>query len=148
MSTKNKDPEKSVSITEAIGSKSVIRRAVLANFWPGFASVIGSQSRDPLSVILTAFRHGEFELLAQIKIPLSWVLHGEQEYKVTRPLLLTDELGYQTEFTRYFTRSGSNEKLTFLIFETRFWNQVEIAHGTTTLILRNHDEKGRKVATG
>lgn len=140
MSTKKKE-EAPVNITEAIGSKSLIRRAVLANFWPGFARAIGSQSGNPLPVILTAFRHGEFELLDQIKIPLSRVLHGEQEYKITRTLLLADELAYQTEFTRYFSRSGSTEKLTFMIFETRFWNQTEVARGITTLILRNHDEK-------
>lgn len=147
MSNKTKSEKKSdeapLRIAEAIGSKSLIRKAVLAHFWPGFASAIGSRSQSPLPVILTAFRHGEFELLDQIKIPLSWVLHGEQEYKVTRTLLLNDELAYQTEFTRYFTRSGSSEKLTFLIFETRFWNQVEVARGLTTMILRNFEEKPR-----
>lgn len=140
-SKKDKGEETPISITAMIGSKSLIRKATLAQFWPGFARAISSKSDTPLPVVLTAFRHGEFELLSQIKIPLSWVLHGEQEYQVKRPLFLKDELAYQTEFTRYFSRPGSTEKLNFLIFETRFWNEVEVARAITTLILRSQEGK-------
>ena len=85
------------------------------------------KGKDMLSnppTILTIFRAGEFELLDQIGIPRSRVLHGEQEYEFSGAFDLRAELlrGIEFESTikNYREKKSAKGNLHFVIFETTF----------------------------
>ncbi len=53
-----------------------------------------------------------------IEIDLSHVLHGEQEYTYTRPIVAGETIRCVTTIARVYEREGSLGKMTFVIAET------------------------------
>jgi hypothetical protein len=100
-----------------------------------FARVVGAPSRgEAPPTYMTIFRQGEFELMQKLGIPLSKVLHGEQEYSYESPIRSGDELAFRS------TVASANEKagMLFLIFETTTEAKGGRKIGTskTTVIVR------------
>lgn len=88
---------------------------------------------------LTRCRRGEFELFNQLGIPLSQVLHADQEYEFFTEINIGDKLSYQTEFTHFNHKSGSSAALYFLTFETRLNRNAEAqasALARTVIVVR------------
>ncbi len=102
-----------------------------------FIAAVGAKDRgEAPPTFMTVCRRGEFELLEQMGIPLSRVLHGEQEYLYEGRILSGDTLSYESWLAQAFEKKGSTP-LQFLVFETH----VSVAGkrvGTskTTIIVR------------
>lgn len=83
-----------------------------------FAAVVKSPSVGFPPTFLTYFRQGEFSLLPKLKIDLSQVLHGEQEYEYLGSLKSSDPVDLVTELKSDATKKGATGGLRFLVFET------------------------------
>jgi hypothetical protein len=84
-----------------------------------FSKAVCSQNLDQIPpTFLTRLREAEFALIAQFGVPLSTVLHGEQEYTYLRPLRLDQELSFTTKFSGFAQKKSSSFSLNFLTFES------------------------------
>ena len=103
-----------------------------------FAAAIGA---DPAGGVpptyLTVFRKGEFEILQGLKIPLSRVLHGEQEYSYESALRVGDRVRYETLLIQAVEKRGASSLLQVLVLETRFRvGERPAAAARTTLLMK------------
>lgn len=122
---------------------SVYRYSVTETALREFCEAVGARYRGEASpTFMTVFRIGEFELLREkMGIPLSAVLHADQEYRYETAILPGDEIDYQTALTRAFEKTGSSGSMRFFVFDTevRFRRGEEagvIGYCKTTLIVR------------
>jgi len=106
-----------------------------------FAKSVGAASGTVPPTLLTICRKGEFDLFQELKIPLSRVLHGEQEYSYETEIQPTDTLVYETTLAQAMEKQGSKTSMQIVILETRV--QVEragklapAALSKTTIVLR------------
>ena len=84
-----------------------------------FVSAIGGVARaEVIPTFLTVCRKGEFELLQKLGIPLSQVLHGEQEYILDSPIEAGKDLVYETKLAQVHEKKSAHGLLQFMIFET------------------------------
>jgi hypothetical protein len=107
-----------------------------------FCESVGSPYRGeaPLT-FLTVFRDGEFNLLAEIGMNLSQVLHGDQEFTYSAPIHAGDELEFDAALTKALEKKGATGVMRFLVFETdvrRKSGREAVSVGTmkTTVIVR------------
>lgn len=83
-----------------------------------FAQAVGAKSRQyGLPTFLTVCRKGEFELLQKLNIPLSRVLHGEQEYVFENQIQPGSNLIYETTLATVLEKKGTTP-MQFMVFET------------------------------
>lgn len=92
-------------------------------------SVSVSPSQDAPPTFMTVFRRGEFELLEKMGIPLSKVLHGEQEYTYENPIRAGDTIEFESQLSSVFEKKGGSGTMHFLVFDT----QVRIQRQGKTL---------------
>ncbi|MGE0615625.1 MAG: MaoC family dehydratase N-terminal domain-containing protein [Bacteriovoracia bacterium] len=108
-----------------------------------FAKLLGSRRTGYVPpTFLTRGREGEFELLNQLGIALSSVLHGEQTYEIFTPPTIGGEIRYQTRLKSRFEKRGSQSVMIFLVFETEFSADsgagvTKVATSLTTMIVRS-----------
>ena len=104
-----------------------------------FCEAVGSRA-TPVGApptFLTVCRQGEFELLTQMGIALSQVLHGEQEYVTPEAVLPGDCLSYSTRLGQAIEKKIG----TFLVFETEVKTQrsekmIIVGTARTTIVVR------------
>ena len=105
-------------------------------------SVGDSGVQDIPPTFLTAYRECEFTLLRKVGIPLSKVLHAEQEYSFSKPLQVGEKIAYLTRVANVLEKRGSNSLLIFLVIETDFYsgekidNAFKLAFSKTTIVVR------------
>jgi hypothetical protein len=104
-----------------------------------FEKAVGAQESQTGAppTFLTVCRQGEFDLLTQMEISLSQVLHGEQEYVSLEALLPGDRLSYTTRLGQATVKKIG----AFLIFETavtalRASAIIEVGTARTTIMVR------------
>ena len=90
---------------------------------------------------LTRFRAGEFALFQELEIPLSRLLHAEQEYFYESPLIVGDTIEYETTFANVLSKSGNTGTMFFATFESRFrvvrsGKETPIGASRTTIVVR------------
>ena len=96
----------------------------------------GVSSEVP-GTFLTLFRQGEFELFQRLGVPLSKILHAEQEYIYLVPLQAEMEFEYETTLAQVLEKRGASGAMSFLTLETEFRSGVQkIATGRTTVVVR------------
>ena len=103
-----------------------------------------SGTMDALPTFLTVLRQGEFDLLQKFGIPLSTILHGEQEYEYLEPISPGDLLKYTTAIQQVHEKRGSSKSsvggdlLQFLVLETEVHGSGgrKVALTRSTLIIR------------
>lgn len=101
-----------------------------------FAQAVGAREREEAPpTFITVGRKGEFELLQRFGIPLSRVLHGEQEYQYLKPIRPGDSVEYVTRLANVLEKRGSNAFMQFLIFETEFTVRGEVVSRAKTNII-------------
>lgn len=111
MDVKSRVGEKSKSFTEEISRESIHR----------FSESIGAPLTDEAPpTFLTIFRKSEFALFDHLDIPLSQVLHAEQEYTYERPLRAGDRVSFETVLTKALVKTGNSGTLSFMTFKTEF----------------------------
>ncbi len=85
----------------------------------------------------TRFRHGEFEILSKLGIPISKLLHGEQTYEILKSATPADTIEFETVLSDVVEKSGASGKLTFLVFETEFkLAATAVAKARSTMVVR------------
>ena len=57
----------------------------------------------------------DYGTIEQLKLPKKGLIHGEQKYHYTRPLLIGEELYCWTEIKDYYEKAGSNGLMGFLV---------------------------------
>ncbi len=84
-----------------------------------FASSVGAPvEKEAAPTFVTVCRRGEFDLFQKMGVPLSRVLHGEQEYEYLAPIRAGDDLEYETTLAKAFEKRGASGGMLFLVFET------------------------------
>ena len=91
-----------------------------------FIQAVGGRESDIAPpTFLTIFRKGEFALLNDLGIPLSSILHGEQEFFNLKPIMAGDRLRYSTRLAEMVDK----KRMRLLTFET----QAEALRGKETV---------------
>lgn len=86
-------------------------------------------------MFLTIFRQAEFELLQKLALPLSRILHGEQEYEFHDDLKSGDVAVFTTRLTNVMEKQGAHP-MRILTFETVVTAGRPIARAKTVFIHR------------
>ena len=92
---------------------------------------------------LTVFRQLEFALFDRMGVPLSKVLHAEQEYSYNRPIEVGMKVRYQTRVANILEKRGSVGMLAFMVLETSFEDaegpqgQTPLAFSKTTIVVKD-----------
>jgi hypothetical protein len=107
-------------ISDRLGAKAgPHREAVPAARIAAFYRAIGVSPRaEAPPSFMTICRKGEFELFDQLVIPLSRVLHAEQEYTFEEPIRGGDEIVYSSELVQALEKRGSRGQMLFMTVET------------------------------
>ena len=117
--------------TEYVGAQSErVRNIVEAGAVRRFAEAIGDP--NPLytdETVARASRWGrriapptfprlfDYGSIQGLELPKSGVIHGEQEYRYTRPIFVGEELSCYGRFLETYSKTGKAGTLTFLVFE-------------------------------
>jgi len=107
-----------------------------------FCSAIGvQQTQVAPPTFLTLFRKGEFELLQRLGIPLSRVLHAEQEYWYESSVQAGDRIKFQTSITQVLEKHGSTFFMQFITMETTFHAERDsgerpVGRAKNTIVIR------------
>jgi hypothetical protein len=128
-------------VTRRVGeSSSLHRETIESQAVAAFARAIGAPLDGTVPPTwLTRGRQGEFELLQKLGVPLSSVLHGEQEYEWLGTLRVGMDLCHVTRLAEAVVKRGSKALLYFLKLDTRFTDGPEgrpVACGRTVIVLR------------
>jgi hypothetical protein len=119
-------------IKKAIGESS--RRfddTIEASRIAAFRQAVGAGAGDAAPpTFLTIFRRGEFDLFQKMELPLSAVLHGEQEYEYGEPIRAGDRVSHVAKLASAVEKKGKTGTLTFLVFET----EVSIERGAAPAV--------------
>jgi hypothetical protein len=67
---------------------------------------------------MTCLRAGEFELFSRFGIPLSSLLHAEQNYRYETGIEAGDELEFETRLTQALEKRGAKGAMHFLTLDT------------------------------
>jgi hypothetical protein len=107
-----------------------------------FAQAVGAKPRSAgFPMYLTVCRKGEFDLMQKFGIPLSRVLHGEQEYEFSAPIQPGSKLEYETQLAQVHEKRGSSHSMQFLVFETLVRSGSEkIGIARSTIIYRGESK--------
>lgn len=73
---------------------------------------------DSVPTFATVFRRGEFDLFSKLGVPLSRILHAEQEYEYEAGIRAGMTVSYESRLARYNEKRGSSGALSFMTFET------------------------------
>jgi hypothetical protein len=77
-----------------------------------------SQAEVAPPTFMTVLRAGEFEMFSQLGIPLSGLLHAEQEYSLSAPIRAGEELEFRTTLVQAAEKRGRSGAMHFLVVET------------------------------
>jgi acyl dehydratase len=79
-----------------------------------------------------------FRVPLPVEIELSHVLHGEQEYAYTRPIVAGETIRCATKIVKVYEREGSLGKMTFVFAETtgEDTSGQQVFTGKSTIIVR------------
>jgi hypothetical protein len=110
----------------------------------GFCSAVGAKYRgDASPTFMAVLLPGMFKLLEKIGIPLSSVLHTDQEYRYHQPIQSGDRLVYETVLAKAFEKQGRANSMKFMVFETEVHadragvSGIHVGSCKTTLITRD-----------
>lgn len=85
-----------------------------------FARSVGAQDTGMAPpTFLTVCRRGEFEAFQAAQVPMSRLLHGEQEYTYHSPIHAGEQIRYETKLANVLEKRGSASPMQILIFETQ-----------------------------
>jgi hypothetical protein len=108
-----------------------------------FCAAVGAEFRgDAPPTFMAVLLPGMFKLLEKIGIPLSSVLHTDQEYRYHQPIAPGDRLAYETVLSKAFEKQGRTSSRKFMVFETEVHADrpgaagLHIGSCKTTLITR------------
>lgn len=139
-----------MNIKSQVGQKSgpyreVMTLARIADFGRAIGMTHGTDSwvvGTAPATLMTIFRKGEFDLFQKLQIPLSKVLHAEQEYLYENSIEPEDRISYETVLSQVLEKGGAHKaSIQFLVFETRVQAErdsrsVPIGTGKTTIVVR------------
>ena len=84
-----------------------------------FATAIGATPRsEAVPTYLTVCRKGEFDLLQKMGVPLTQILHGEQQYEFLAPIHPGDHLTYTTAVIHCIEKKMRQGAMSVLTLET------------------------------
>lgn len=84
-----------------------------------FCDVIGTPYLgEAPPTFLTVFREGEFNILANLGLSLSRLLHADQEYHYRRKIYPGDHLEYDSTLVKAIEKKGKEGSTYFLVYET------------------------------
>jgi hypothetical protein len=97
-----------------------IREKASAERIAAFRRAVGASPGDSAPpTFMTTLRAGEFEIFQRLGIPLSSLLHAEQQYRLLAPIMAGDELEFETILANAVEKRGSAGALHFLTLDTR-----------------------------
>lgn len=94
---------------------------------------------DSLPTFPTVFRKGEFELFSKLGVPLSRILHAEQEYEYHASLRAGMTVSFESRLARFNEKRGGSGALSFMTFETLVSdavNQERLLTSRTTIVVK------------
>lgn len=128
-----------MDLKQFIGTKSAPAYYDVTDKWiQDFCSVIGRKSTNVAPpTFMTICRTGEFELFNKVGVALSKILHAEQEYLFTNPIVS----GVRLEFVTELSQVLSKRTMHFLILETQVsytknGQKVEVGSARSTMVTR------------
>ncbi len=103
-----------------------------------FCSAVGAEyTGEAPPTYMTRYRQGEFELLQKNGVPLTSILHGEQEYEYFAPIKPGMKVEYETKITKSHEKKGSSGSMHFLVFETSVKESGKaLGLAKTTIVVR------------
>ncbi len=110
-----------MDLKQYIGIKSASNKYEITEKWLGdFSSSVGRpySSKTAPPTFMTVCRTGEFELFQKMGVPLSRVLHAEQEYLFENPITAGGEIEFVTELAQVLSKKNTTGAMHFMIFET------------------------------
>jgi hypothetical protein len=124
LDVKSRVGEKAGPFTEEVSRERIER----------FALSIGAPVSDEAPpTFLTLFRKAEFALFDQLGIPLSKVLHAEQEYTYEAPLKAGDRITFETTLAKALEKGS----VRFMTFRTDFRvGESPVASSNTVIVVR------------
>ncbi|MGZ3689222.1 MAG: FAS1-like dehydratase domain-containing protein [Bdellovibrionota bacterium] len=86
---------------------------------------------------LTIFRRGEFDLMKELRVQLSSVLHADQDYLYEHELGAGDAISYETTLANVIDKNGPSGSMQFVTFETVVTKAgARAAVGRTTIVIK------------
>ncbi len=84
-----------------------------------FCAAVGAKYRgDAPPTFMAVLLPGMFKLLEEIHVPLSTVLHTDQEYIYHHAILPNDLLTYETKLTKALEKQSKTGSMKFMVFDT------------------------------
>ncbi|MDR3607971.1 MAG: MaoC family dehydratase N-terminal domain-containing protein [Oligoflexia bacterium] len=109
-----------------------------------FCAAVGAKYRgEAPPTFMAVLLPGMFKLLDEIGIPLSAVLHTDQEYCYKQPILPNDRLTYVTKLVKALEKQSKTGSMKFMVFETSVTasraggSDIEVGACKTTIITRD-----------
>lgn len=118
------------------------RKAISREHLQDFSRAVGAKpTPEAAPTFVTICRQGEFDLFQKMGIPLSKVLHAEQEYVYESPVMAGDTLVFETSVTQVLTKKGSLGSMHFMSLETAIYaerpeGQVKAVDARSTVVIR------------
>lgn len=106
--------------------KNVIERGAVKKFAEAIGDphpiyldeAVGKQSRYQQNIAPPTFpRVFEYEQIEGLQLPSKGLIHGEQSFHYSRPILVGEEIYCSVEVKNYYERAGSTGKMGFLVLE-------------------------------
>jgi hypothetical protein len=128
LDVKSRVGEKSGQFSEEISRERIHR----------FAESIGAPVSDEAPpTFLTVLRKSEFALFDQLGIPLSKVLHAEQEYTFDVPIKAGDRVAFETILSKALVKTGNSGTMSFMTFKTDFRvGDRPVATSSTVIVVK------------
>ncbi len=103
-----------------IGEQSgTIREKAAAERIANFRRAVGaSPGPSAPPTFMTTLRAGEFTIFQRLGIPLSSLLHAEQQYRLIEPIVAGDDLEFSTVLSNVLEKRGAAGALRFLTLDT------------------------------
>ena len=136
-----------LDLESKVGQKSkILEEVVSEEDLRNFCEAIGldyNGSAPP--TYITVFRSSEFSLFDELDIPLSNVLHAEQEYKYHKKITPGMLMSFFTVLEKYVVKKGGTTRLHFLTFQSYFNGKQKdelLATSKTTVVVREKVDSG------
>jgi hypothetical protein len=103
-----------------------------------FCAAVGAEYEgEAPATFMTLFRHSEFAVFDQLGIPLSRILHVDQEYRYMGKIVPGDDLEFDTVLSKALEKGSS----TFMVYDTEIRVRRDgafapVGHSKTTVIVR------------
>jgi len=136
-----------LDLENKVGQKSeTLEEAVSEEDLRNFCEAIGLDYNGTAPpTYITVFRSSEFSLFDELDIPLSNVLHAEQEYNYFKKIVPGMLMTFATGLEKYVVKKGGTTRLHFLTFQTYFNDKQKdelLATSKTIVVVREKIDSG------